>query len=99
MWSLTLLYPVRALVAGMAAVSVDAHHFLQSLSFLQLLHNQLDVTSVVYAKLYGAVEYAIGDYLIIEYPSDRTDDDLYNYEWEQVKNIPNKFRKYNYDVI
>lgn len=48
---------------------------------------------------YGAVEYAIGDYLIIEYPSDWTDDELYNYEWEQVKNIPNKFRKYNYDVI
>lgn len=48
---------------------------------------------------YGDVEYAIGEYLIMEYPDDWSDEELYNFEWDQVKNESDKFRKFNYDAI
>lgn len=48
---------------------------------------------------YGDVEYAIGEYLIMEYPDDWSDEELYNFEWDQVKNETDKFRKFNYDAL
>lgn len=48
---------------------------------------------------YGDVSYAIGDYLIVEYPDDWKDEELYNFEWNEVKNMPNRFRKFDYDAL
>ena len=59
MASLTLLYPVCVSVAGVAAVSVDAHHHLYAIHFLEPVHDEFDITTVVDAKLYRAVEDAL----------------------------------------
>lgn len=48
---------------------------------------------------YGDVDYALGGYLIIEYPIDWADTELYNFEWDIVKDKPNKFGKYDYDAL
>lgn len=48
---------------------------------------------------FGDVEYVIGEYLIIKYPDDWSESELYNFEWKQIENIPNKFRKFDYDSL
>ena len=48
---------------------------------------------------YGDVEYAMGDYLIIEYPNGWKEEYLYNFEWSEIKDLPEKFRKYDYDEV
>ena len=78
MASLTLLYPVRAPVAGMAAVSVDAHHLLYTIHFLDPVHDGFDITTVVDAKLYRTVEDALvgGDSEALDVDVEIVGDDL-----------------------
>ena len=78
MWSLTLLYRVRASVAGMAAVSVDAHHFLYAVELLEAVHDEFDITTVVDAKLYRTVEDALvgGDSDAVDVDVELVGDDL-----------------------
>ena len=78
MASLTLLYPVCVSVAGAAAVSVDAHHFLYAVDLLEAVHDEFDITTVVDAKLYRIVEDALvgGDSDAVDVDVELVGDDL-----------------------
>lgn len=78
MASLTLLYPVCVSVAGASAVSVDAHHFLYAVDLLEPVHDEFDITTVVDAKLYRAVEDALvgGDGDAVDVDVELVGDDL-----------------------
>ena len=82
MASLTLLYPVCVSVAGVAAVSVDAHHLLYAIHFLESVHDEFDITTVVDAKLYRAVEDALvgGDSDAVDVDVELVGDDLCHIE-------------------
>ena len=41
----------------------------------------------------------MGDYLIVEYPDDWKEEELYNFEWKEIKDMPNRFREYDYDSL
>ena len=78
MASLTLLYPVCVSVVGVAAVSVDAHHLLYTIHFLDPVHDEFDITTVVDAKLYRTVEDALvgGDREAVDVDVELVGDDL-----------------------
>ena len=78
MASLTLLYPVCVSVVGVAAVSVDAHHLLYTIHFLEPVHDEFDITTVVDAKLYRTVEDALvgGDSEAVDVDVELVGDDL-----------------------
>ena len=78
MASLTLLYPVCVSVVGVAAVSVDAHHFLYAVDLLEAVHDEFDNTTVVDAKLYRTVEDSLvgGDSDAVDVDVELVGDDL-----------------------
>ena len=86
MASLTLLYPVCVSVAGVAAVSVDAHHHLYAIHFLEPVHDEFDITTVVDAKLYRAVEDALvcGDSDAVDVDVELVGDDLGHIEYHTL---------------
>jgi TPR repeat protein len=78
MASLTLLYPVCVSVAGASAVSVDAHHLLYTIHFLDPVHDEFDITTVADVKLYRTVEDALvgGDSDAVDVDVELVGDDL-----------------------
>lgn len=42
-------------------------------------------------------KFGIGDYLLIDFPDDWTDDELYDFDWRALSESPSRFQKYNYD--
>ena len=73
-----MLYPVCVSVAGASAVSVDAHHLLYTIHFLEPVHDEFDITTVVDAKLYRIVEDALvgGDSDAVDVDVELVGDDL-----------------------
>ena len=63
---------------GMAAVSVDAHHFLYAVDLLEAVHDEFDITTVVDAKFYRTVEDALvgGDRDAVDVDVELVGDDL-----------------------
>jgi hypothetical protein len=43
-------------------------------------------------------EFGIGSYLILEYPN-WPDKELYNFDWSKLKEMPERFRKFDYNVV
>ncbi|NAY91402.1 hypothetical protein GTQ34_05670 [Muricauda sp. JGD-17] len=43
--------------------------------------------------------FGIGDYLIVNYPDDWNDNELYSFDWTQLKKEQNRFEKIDYNII
>ena len=93
MASLTLLYPVCVSVVGVAAVSVDAHHFLYAVDLLEAVHDEFDITTVVDAKLYRTFEDALvgGDSDAVDVDVELVGDDLGHIEYHTLAVDPLDF--------
>ena len=78
MASLTLSYSMSTPKNGASAASVDAHHLLYTIHFLEPVHDEFDITTVVDAKLYRAVEDALvgGDNDAVDVDVELVGDDL-----------------------
>jgi hypothetical protein len=48
---------------------------------------------------YHEMEPATGSLFRIKYPEDWTDDELYEFDWSNLKSDPDRFAKFNYDAI
>lgn len=44
-------------------------------------------------------EFGIGDYLQVQYPNDWTEDDLYGFNWSELKTQEERFQKFDYDSL
>jgi hypothetical protein len=44
-------------------------------------------------------EFGIGDYLLIGYPDDWKEEEKYFFDWNELRNNPNRFLKYDYDKV
>ena len=42
---------------------------------------------------------ALGGFFRMEFPTDWADDELYEFNWQDLKNEPDRFNKIDYDVI
>jgi hypothetical protein len=42
---------------------------------------------------------ALGGFFRIEFPTDWPEDELYEFDWESLKNEPDRFNKINYNLI
>ena len=48
---------------------------------------------------YYSTEPALGEFFHIEFPSNWTDAEKYNFDWSSLKNQPHRFEKIDYDNI
>ena len=48
---------------------------------------------------YYACEFAAGEYMMIEYPLDWSDDELYDFSWDELQSSPDRFDMYDFDMI
>ncbi len=44
-------------------------------------------------------EFGIGNYLQIVYPDDWTEDEFYDFDWNELKKLEDRFQKYDYNII
>lgn len=44
-------------------------------------------------------EFGIGDYLQVHYPNDWTEDELYDFEWQDLKTQEERFQRFDFDSI
>lgn len=44
-------------------------------------------------------EYGIGNYLLVDKPNDWTDDERYEFDWEKIRNDPDRFSKIDFNNI
>ena len=44
-------------------------------------------------------ETGIGDYLIINFPTNWENNEKYSFNWEELRNTPNKFQKFDYNQL
>lgn len=50
-----------------------------------------------YYKFNG--EYGIGNYLLVDKPDDWADDEQYQFDWEEIRNMPDRFAKIDFNSI
>lgn len=48
---------------------------------------------------YHEGDFGIGDYLLVHYPKDWTDDEKYDFDWSVLKNEKLKYQHFNYDEL
>lgn len=48
---------------------------------------------------YHEMESALGGLFRIRFPDDWSDEEIYEFDWTEIKNEPDRFRKFDYDAI
>lgn len=43
--------------------------------------------------------FGIGDYLMFHFPNDWLESDLYDFNWDELKTLENRFNKFDYDAL
>lgn len=48
---------------------------------------------------YFAGEFGLGGFLMVQFPNNWTDDEMYDFDWSMLKSQPNRFEKIDYNII